>query len=102
MPPVYRSALATDPPPSLEELYVTEPVFQVEDEEPPYTKVVVVSAMQDAPCFAEGGDKLHYLSILNKQVQNPVSLPSEVKSTCAAKESSSGNLLQWLQGLSKW
>ena len=65
---VYRSALATDPPPSLEELYVTEPVFQVEDEEPPYTKVVVVSAMQDVPCLADGGDKLHYLSILNKQV----------------------------------
>ena len=41
----------------------------MEDEEPPFTKVVVVSAMQDGPCLADGGDKLHYLSILNKQVR---------------------------------
>lgn len=63
-----RSALATDPPPLQEEIYVTEPVFQLEEEELPYTKVVVVSAMQEGQCLADGGDKLHYLSVLNKQV----------------------------------
>jgi hypothetical protein len=65
---VHRSALATDPPQRQDELYITEPVYQLEEEEPQYTKVVVVSAMQDIPCLAEGGDKLHYLSVLNKQV----------------------------------
>ena len=65
---VCRSALATDPPPSVEELYITEPIYQIEETEVSYTKVVVVSAMQEWPCLAEGGDELHYLSVLNKQV----------------------------------
>jgi len=66
---VHRSALATDPPQRRQdEMYVLEPVYQLEEEEPQYTKVIVVSAMQDIPCLAEGGDKLHYLSVLNKQV----------------------------------
>lgn len=45
-----------------------EPVYQVEEEEQQYNKVVIVSAMQEMPCLAEGGDRLHYLSVLNKQV----------------------------------
>ena len=64
-----RSALSTDTPPPPQHVYVLEPVIQEEEaQEPPqYSKVVVVSAMQEAPCVTEGGDELHYLSVLNKQ-----------------------------------
>ena len=33
-----------------------------------FSNVVLVSAMQQEPCVAEGGDELHFLSVQNKQV----------------------------------
>ena len=40
-----------------------------QEEEPrPYTRVVVLSALQESPCLTEGGDELHFLSVKNKQV----------------------------------
>ena len=44
----------------------TEP--HIDDEPHSYTKVVVLSAMQEAPCITDGGDELHYQSVRNKQV----------------------------------
>ena len=66
---LHRSALSTDTPPPPQHVYVLEPVIQEEEarEPPQYSKVVVVSAMQEAPCVTDGGDELHYLSVLNKQ-----------------------------------
>ena len=68
-----RSALSTDTPPPPQHVYVLEPVIQEEEAQDPlqYSKMVVVSAMQEAPCVTEGGDELHYLSVLNKQVRAP-------------------------------
>lgn len=39
-----------------------------EDQIKPYTRVVVLSALQESPCLTEGGDKLHFMSVKNKQV----------------------------------
>lgn len=74
----YRSALASETNATESEAIVPVDVpheDKVEqeaqsDEPKPYTKVVVLSAVQESPCITDGGDKLHFQSVKNKQVQS--------------------------------
>lgn len=51
------------------DVYNSDPklVSAQEEEEPHYTKVILVSALQEQSCIAEGGNELHYFSVRNKQ-----------------------------------
>lgn len=62
-----RSALSMEvspPPPQKERFYLPE------GDPPGVAKVIMVSALQQDPCSADGGDELHYLSVRNKQARH--------------------------------